>query len=75
LELLKAFDTCCKHGILKTLKTWKIDGRLLDFTKNFMNDRTLRMVNWQHDEFTQEHRERGTTRSSVERDNLLGGDG
>jgi hypothetical protein len=29
---------------LKTLKTWKIDGRLLGFTKNFMNDHTLRVA-------------------------------
>jgi hypothetical protein len=28
---------------LKTLKTWKIDGRLLGFTNNFMNDRTLKV--------------------------------
>jgi hypothetical protein len=29
---------------LKTLKIWKIDGRLLGFKKNFMNDPTLRVT-------------------------------
>jgi hypothetical protein len=29
---------------LKTLTTWNIDGRLLEFTKNIMNDRTLRVA-------------------------------
>jgi hypothetical protein len=29
---------------LKTVKTWKINGRLLGFTKNFMNDYTLRVA-------------------------------
>jgi hypothetical protein len=28
----------------ETLKTWKIDGRLLGFTKNFMNDSTLKVA-------------------------------
>jgi hypothetical protein len=35
---------CCRHRILKTVKTWKINGRLLGFTKNFMNDCTLRVA-------------------------------
>jgi hypothetical protein len=44
LYLLKAYDTCWRHGILKTLKTWKMGGRLLGFTKKFMNDHTLRVA-------------------------------
>jgi hypothetical protein len=27
LDLSKAYDTCWRHGILKTLKTWKICAR------------------------------------------------
>jgi hypothetical protein len=44
LDWSKAYDTCWRHGILKNIKTWKTDGRLLGFTKNFMNDHTLRLA-------------------------------
>jgi hypothetical protein len=35
--------TCRRRGILNTLKTWKINGRMLEFGKNFMSNRTLRV--------------------------------
>jgi hypothetical protein len=42
LGISRAYDTCWRRGILNTLKTWKINGRILRFSKNFMSNRTLR---------------------------------
>jgi hypothetical protein len=41
LDLSKAYDTCWRYGILQKLIQWKIDGRFLQFIKNFMSDRKL----------------------------------
>jgi hypothetical protein len=40
----KAYDTCWRYGILRKLKQWKIDGRILQFIKNFMLNRKLRIA-------------------------------
>jgi hypothetical protein len=42
LDISRAYDTCWRRRILNTLKTWKINGRMLGFAKNFMSNRTLR---------------------------------
>jgi hypothetical protein len=44
LDISKAYDTCWGRGILNTLKTWKINRRMLGFAKNLMNNRTLRVA-------------------------------
>jgi hypothetical protein len=44
LGISRAYDTCRKRGILNTLKTWKVNGRMLGFAKNFMSSRTLRVA-------------------------------
>jgi hypothetical protein len=42
LDISRAYDTCWRRGILNTLKTRKINGRMLGFAKNFMSNRTLK---------------------------------
>jgi hypothetical protein len=44
LDISRAYDTCWRTGILNTLKTWKINGRMLGFAENFMSNRTLRVA-------------------------------
>jgi hypothetical protein len=39
LDISRAYDTCWRRGILNTLKTWKINGKMLGFPKNFMSNR------------------------------------
>jgi hypothetical protein len=41
LDISKAYDTCWWYGILKQ---WKIDGKILQFIKNFMSNRKLRVA-------------------------------
>jgi hypothetical protein len=35
-----------RYAIVKKIKDWKIDGRMLSFIENFMKERTLR-VTWE----------------------------
>jgi hypothetical protein len=44
LDISKAYDICWRYGILRKLKQWKIDGRILQFFKNFMSNRKLRLA-------------------------------
>jgi hypothetical protein len=44
LDISSAYDTCCRDGILRKLKQWKIDGRILQFIKNFISNRKLRIA-------------------------------
>jgi hypothetical protein len=44
LDISSAYDTCCRDGILRKLKQWKIDGRILQFIKNFISNRQLRIA-------------------------------
>jgi hypothetical protein len=38
----KAYDTCWRYAILKKLKEWKIDGKMLLFITNFTKETWLR---------------------------------
>jgi hypothetical protein len=38
LEISRAYDTCWRRGILNTLKTCKINGRMLGFATNFTSN-------------------------------------
>jgi ribonuclease HI len=44
LDLSKAYDMCWRYGIVKTVKSLNIDGRMLGNIKNFMSDRVLRVA-------------------------------
>jgi hypothetical protein len=39
----KTYDMCWRYNILKKIKDWKINGRLLHFINEFMKNRTLRV--------------------------------
>jgi hypothetical protein len=43
LDISKAYDTCWRYAILKKLKEWKIDGKVLLFITNFTKDRSFRV--------------------------------
>jgi hypothetical protein len=42
MDISKAYDTCWRYAILKKLKEWKIDGKMLLFITNFTKDRSFR---------------------------------
>jgi hypothetical protein len=44
LDISRAYDTCWRRGVFNTIKTWKINGRILEFAKNFMSNQTLRVA-------------------------------
>jgi hypothetical protein len=48
LDISKANDTCWRFGILRKLKQWKIDGRMLKFISNFMSNRKLKVAVGNH---------------------------
>jgi len=41
LDISKAYDTVWKKRVLTILHSWKINGNLLNFIKNFLTDRTI----------------------------------
>jgi hypothetical protein len=43
LDISKAYDMC-KNNILKKLKIWKIDGKMLHFISDLMRERTHRVA-------------------------------
>ena len=42
-DIKKAYDTCWKHGILKSLHNFGLRGNLPIFVKNFLDNRTFRV--------------------------------
>jgi hypothetical protein len=38
LNISKAHDTCWRLGIIRKLKDWKINGKMLKFTHSFMQN-------------------------------------
>jgi hypothetical protein len=40
LDISKAYDMCWRYNILKKIKNWKIDRKLLHFINEFMKNRT-----------------------------------
>jgi hypothetical protein len=48
LDISKAYNTCWRFGILRKLKQWKIDGRMLKFISNFMSNRKLEVAVGNH---------------------------
>jgi hypothetical protein len=44
LDLAKAYDTCWRRHIVKTLAVNKIRGNMLHFVRNFMENRSFRVV-------------------------------
>jgi Reverse transcriptase (RNA-dependent DNA polymerase) len=44
LDISKAYDTCWRYRIIKTLKDARIDGKMLHFIINFMNNRSFRVA-------------------------------
>lgn len=42
-DLEKAYDTCWKHYILKSLKEHKIGGNMFNYTKNFLSKRRFQV--------------------------------
>jgi hypothetical protein len=44
LDTSKAYYTCWRLKIIRKLKNWKIDGKILKFTHSFMTKRTLQVV-------------------------------
>ncbi|XP_062715142.1 uncharacterized protein LOC134291426 [Aedes albopictus] len=43
LDLSKAYDTTWRHGILRTLKSWRIRGRMMNILKSFLAERTFQV--------------------------------
>jgi hypothetical protein len=48
LDISKAYDTCWRFGVLRKLKQWKIDGRILKFISDFMSNRKLKVAVGNH---------------------------
>jgi hypothetical protein len=44
LYLEKAYDTCWRHHIVRTLHKWRFRGQLLYFVKSFTEDRTFKVI-------------------------------
>jgi hypothetical protein len=44
LEISQAYDMSWRYAIIKKIKNWKIDGRMLCFIENFIKERTLRVA-------------------------------
>jgi exonuclease III/ribonuclease HI len=43
LDLSKAYDTTWRHGILRTLKSWRIRGRMMNMLQSFLSERTFQV--------------------------------
>lgn len=56
-DMNKAFDTTWRHRVLRKLKQWKIDGNILYFNKNFLDERTfrVRLGNTYSDQYLQQN--------------------
>ena len=70
-DLEKAYDTTCKHGIMKYLHKLGLKGRLPLFIQNFLSDRTfnVRIGNTLSDIFK---REQGVPQGSILSPTLFG---
>lgn len=44
LDLSKAYDTTWRHGILRTLKKWRVTGRLYNILSCFLSDRSFQVA-------------------------------
>jgi hypothetical protein len=44
LDLEKAYDTCWRYHIVRTLHKWRFCGHVLHFVKNFTKDRTFKVA-------------------------------
>jgi hypothetical protein len=44
LDISKAKNMSWRYAIIKKMKNWKIDGRMMCFIENFMKERTLRVA-------------------------------
>jgi hypothetical protein len=44
LDISKAKNMRWRYAIIKKMKNWKIDGRMMCFIENFMKERTLRVA-------------------------------
>lgn len=44
LDISKAYDTTWRPGILKTLKKWRICGRMLNIIGSYLSNRTFRVA-------------------------------
>jgi hypothetical protein len=47
-DISKAYDMCWSYNILKKIKNWKIDGKILHFINEFMKNRTPSSDNRKH---------------------------
>lgn len=43
LDLSKAYDTTWRHGILRTLKSWRIRGRMMNLLRSFLSERSFQV--------------------------------
>jgi hypothetical protein len=43
LDLSKAYDTTWRHGILSTLSSWRIRGRMMNILQSFLSNRTFQV--------------------------------
>jgi hypothetical protein len=48
LDISKAYDTCWRFGVLRKLKQWILDGRILKFISNFMSNQKLKVAVGNH---------------------------
>jgi hypothetical protein len=48
LDITKAYDTVWKKRVLKILQSWKINGNLLNFIRNFLTDRTFSVKDYEN---------------------------
>jgi hypothetical protein len=44
LDLKKAYDTCWRYNIIRTLSDWRIKGHMLHFVMKFMKKRNFRVA-------------------------------
>ncbi|XP_058449303.1 uncharacterized protein LOC131429269 [Malaya genurostris] len=64
LDLSKAYDTTWRHGIVRTLKKWRIRGRMLNIIQSFLSERTFQVSVGRH--LSREHPlENGVPQGSV----------
>jgi Reverse transcriptase (RNA-dependent DNA polymerase) len=49
VHLSKAYDTCCRYGIIRWLKDRQIDGRIFQFFVGFLDNRSLKTVIGSHE--------------------------
>jgi ribonuclease HI len=64
LDLSKAYDTTWRHGILRTLKSWQIRGRMFNMLQSFLSERRFQVSVGGH--MSREHQlENGVPQGSV----------